>query len=595
MAVNTNILFPQSVFLDPLTNRPAREWMIWLQNPSVVGFNLANPLSIASGGTGTNAVPQNGQLLIGSNNGYAVNNLTQGTGISIANGAGTIGISLQDSGVAAGTYGTATQIPQFTVNQKGQVTFAQNLPFSGTISYTAPFTGAVTRTSTSKWSDLVSVKDFGAVGDGTTDDTAAIQAAINTGKRIYLPTGTYYITNALTLTTPGQTFSGDGKDRSTLKITSSFNLSATGVIICATAEPGPVFSDFGMAFTQPNTTIRANLTNYPVAIYASGIPRTTFSNLKITNATYGIDIRGNAGGVFIDLLEMSAYQVGINIDGALDTIRINRFHFYNFDMTNNQASIFYTAPTVALQVGRVDGLFIHEFLNISHQGLYLYQGSTGAPWVYVSDSGFDTFNGVYQTAGTLQMTNCYITCAQQNGLSGFGMTGGSAQLTNMYFLAGCLDTPMIKIENESFGTLSIEQGLFYSPIVNIPFITTISTLSNFHLNVSNCRFELSYNGNGINTYCIEAATPSSGENTIHILNNFVNTTPNYTYGYPMFDIDTGNRVYISGNRCVDKGSGGGVFIYVRTDDYNWVSGNISPGCTNTFPVPVKGYYLNNLT
>ena len=39
----------------------------------------------------------------------------------------------------------------------------------------------------------VNVKDFGAVGDGVTDDTAAIQAAINAHNNIYFPNGTYFV------------------------------------------------------------------------------------------------------------------------------------------------------------------------------------------------------------------------------------------------------------------------------------------------------------------------------------------------------------------------------------------------------------------
>lgn len=57
-------------------------------------------------------------------------------------------------------------------------------------------TGAIPRSVQSKERDIVSVKDFGAVGDNLTDDTAAIQAALNYinsvgGGEVYMPRGTY--------------------------------------------------------------------------------------------------------------------------------------------------------------------------------------------------------------------------------------------------------------------------------------------------------------------------------------------------------------------------------------------------------------------
>ena len=68
------------------------------------------------------------------------------------------------------------------------------------VTYTPAGTGAVTTTVQAKLRQTVSVKDFGAVGDGTTNDTAAFIAAKNYvgqagGGIVYIPFGTYVLSN----------------------------------------------------------------------------------------------------------------------------------------------------------------------------------------------------------------------------------------------------------------------------------------------------------------------------------------------------------------------------------------------------------------
>jgi len=80
--------------------------------------------------------------------------------------------------------------------------------------------GAVTRTWQAKGRDIVSVADFGAVGDfnGTTgtNNAAAFNAALAASTSIYIPPGQYLISSGLTVSNKPMTIVGAGKDASVL-------------------------------------------------------------------------------------------------------------------------------------------------------------------------------------------------------------------------------------------------------------------------------------------------------------------------------------------------------------------------------------------
>jgi hypothetical protein len=81
------------------------------------------------------------------------------------------------------------------------------------VQYDPAGTGAVATTVQAKLRETVSVKDFGATGNGSTNDTAAIQLALNSGaKKVYAPAATYKILGTLTIPT-GVSLEGDGPEQ----------------------------------------------------------------------------------------------------------------------------------------------------------------------------------------------------------------------------------------------------------------------------------------------------------------------------------------------------------------------------------------------
>ena len=107
---------------------------------------------------------------------------------------------------------------------------------------------SASRSLADRWADMINVKDFGAKGDGVTDDTAAIQAAIDYAyhhqhQTIYLPAGNYKTSSSLYLDAPGTNWRHPGGPQSN---TSQFSMSLQGDIGGgANDEPGGTISPPG--------------------------------------------------------------------------------------------------------------------------------------------------------------------------------------------------------------------------------------------------------------------------------------------------------------------------------------------------------------
>ena len=89
------------------------------------------------------------------------------------------------------------------------------------ISYSPPFTGSLPTNVEAKLAQTVSVKDFGATGNGATDDTAAFLAAMTAASNVYVPAGTYCVdagnsSGCLITSGTGYNVYGDG-ERSIIK------------------------------------------------------------------------------------------------------------------------------------------------------------------------------------------------------------------------------------------------------------------------------------------------------------------------------------------------------------------------------------------
>jgi hypothetical protein len=140
---------------------------------------------------------------------------------------------------------------ELIVQQSGlprRATASELLNGTATVTSTGSTTG---RTLANRFADTVNVKDFGAVGNGVADDTAAIQAAIGSNKVVYFPRGTYIVTSGISLTNSNNfALVGESKHASIIKLSASATFSADILAFYSCSQ----FSISGLQFKWNNNT-----------------------------------------------------------------------------------------------------------------------------------------------------------------------------------------------------------------------------------------------------------------------------------------------------------------------------------------------------
>ena len=293
---------------------------------------------------------------------------------------------------------------------------------------------ALTRTSFSMISGAdANVLDYGAVGDGVTDDTAAIQAALDTGKSIYFPSDSVFvISDAVSPTANGQVINLNG---SMLKISGSAGgITITGGLRNITVCDGEIEGEdmTGGYVIDIRTADRCTFDNLRVYnpynfLYAEVANLVSVSNCWVNNirGDYGVHWYGETAkrsdvmrliGV---TMSSQGSAVGIMWDGNCNTLQVQAVSIVN--------------PSIGVHVRNTSGGWLPLFglfddLEIDFPESHAVKLDAGedfyfSPLLYLH--GSTTGSGIYVGAAVSQdrviVTGGKITSHARYGIENVGI------------------------------------------------------------------------------------------------------------------------------------------------------------------------------
>jgi hypothetical protein len=347
-------------------------------------------------------------------------------------------------------------------------------------------TGATTATIQAKLRESVSVKDFGAIGNGTTDDTAAIQLAINYAQlgnvSVFFPPGNYKVTASLNVTA-AVAFIGASISASTISWSSTsltvFNVNTnsavewrhltfsgpaspiSGSVIALTGSTGNIFS-----FVSDCTFGNSYNAIYCTAAYALRVINCYFYNF----INYGVHIQNtynvDAGDSSILNCIFSGPTGGSNVcvyqesSGGLRLID-NKFNTggYNYKLSLTTAAVtsdlviagnsFENATTANIQLtANVSG----DFGNIVITGNQFAL----APINLLINPTYSAFSRATVTGNTFAVATSGTACISVDYVSFINIDGNSlfGVATATGILAGSNSSGNIGVNTFSTGTWS---------------------------------------------------------------------------------------------------------------------------------------------